>query len=481
MNFGSLTATEIHELVTSGQVSATELTSQVLDQIGRLNSSLNCFISTCEDYSLKLAEEIERKLTVGDNPGRLAGVPLAIKDNICVKDLPLTCASEILDGYISPYHATAVEKLTAEGAIIVGKTNLDEFGMGSSNEYSRHGRVKNPLDHDRVTGGSSGGSAASVAADLVPLALGTDSGGSVRQPASLCGIYGLRPTYGTVSRYGLVEFGSSFDQIGPLARNLTDLELIYSIISGCDERDATSLDYEYGHTNNTGAKSAQLKVGVISEYYDFDYQPEVKDCLNKMAELLENCDCEIIEVSLPHSDLALSCYYVLANAEASSNLARYDGVRYGRRTTGDQSLAGMYCRTRGQGFGPEVRRRIMLGTYVLSSGYYEAWYLKARQAKKLIRADFEQAFKLVDLILAPTSPTTAFKAGEKTVNPLDMYLADLFTIPPVLAGLPALSIPAGADKLGLPIGMQLSASRFREDLLFSVAHRLEELGGGGGE
>lgn len=481
MNFGSMTASEIRALVASGQVSATELTSQVLDKIGQLNSSLNCFINVCEDSALKHAHDLDRRIAGGYPPGRLAGVPLAVKDNISVKDLPLTCASRILDGFISPYNATVVEKLLAEDAIVIGKTNLDEFGMGSSSEYSYYGAVKNPIDHDRVAGGSSGGSAASVAAELVPLALGSDTGGSVRQPASLCGIYGFRPAYGTVSRYGLVEFCSSFDQVGPLARNLSDLELLHSIISGGDSRDATSLNYEYRQEDIFRNQVDGTRVGVVREYSDVDYQPEIRNRFESLKQVLRDNGFEVIEVTLPHIDLALSCYYVLADAEASSNLARYDGVRYGFRATDTGDWGEMYSRTRGQGFGMEARRRIMLGTYVLSSGYYESWYLKACQARKLIRADFEDAFEEVDLILTPTSPTTAFKAGKKTGNPLAMYQSDLFTIPPALAGLPSLSIPAGVDDSGLPIGMQLSASCFREDLLFSVARRIEELGGGDGE
>ncbi len=407
--------------------------------------------------------------------GKLFGIPVAIKDNICVKDELTTCSSKILEGFKSPYDATVIEKLKKEGAILLGKTNMDEFAFGSSCETSYYGPTYNPWDTSRIPGGSSGGSAASVAADETIMALGSDTGGSIRQPASLCGVVGLKPTYGRVSRYGLIAFASSLDQIGPITKTVEDCAILLNVIAGYDERDSTSVDIDVPDYTRALIKDVKgLNIGIPKEYFieglDADVKKAVFDSLNILREL----GAKTIEISLPHTEYALSVYYILAPAEASSNLARFDGVQYGFRIKDPDNLLALYGKTRSNGFGKEAKRRIILGTYSLSSGYYDAYYLKALKVRTLIKRDFDEAFKLCDCIITPTSPTCAFKLGEKVNKPLDMYLSDIFTIPVNLAGLPAISIPCGFNKENLPIGLQIIGKPFEEELLFRAAYTFEQ-------
>lgn len=407
----------------------------------------------------------------------LAGKTLAVKDNIAVRDLPLTCASEILRDYISPYSATAVERLEAAGATIVGKTNLDEFAMGSSSEFSIFGAVRNPVDPERVAGGSSGGSAAAVAGGFVDLALGSDTGGSVRQPASFCGVVGLKPTYGRVSRYGLVAFASSLDQIGVLSPTVMDAARALESMAGFDPRDATSVKEDVPAYSAQLEKlderlAAKLRIGIPAEYFGEGLQQDVRERIDTVIDRLKSLGCTMVPVSLPHTPLAIAMYYIISAAEASSNLARYDGVRYGKRAQRDDVLE-MYTRTREAGFGPEVKRRILLGTYVLSAGYYDAYYVKAQQVRRLLKEDFQSAFQQVDLLLTPTAPTTAFKLGSKLEDPLAMYLNDIYTVSMNLSGIPAMSIPVGVDDRNLPIGCQLAAPAFAEETIFQLGTIIE--------
>ena len=392
---------------------------------------------------------------------------IAIKDVLAIKDKPLTCSSKILENFNSLYTATAVQKLIDEDAIIIGKTNCDEFAMGSSNENSHFGVVKNPVNREYVPGGSSGGSAAAVAANLCDVSFGTDTGGSIRQPASFCGVYGLKPSYGRVSRYGLTAFASSFDSIGAFANNIDDIALVHEVISGFDPNDSTSENIEVPNYSSFSKNLENIKIGIPKEYFGEGLNPEIKDSINQQIEAIKSKGFEIVEISLPKTEYAIATYYILITAEASSNLARYDGARYGYRTNDKVNLKQMYTKSRSEGFGKEVKRRIMLGTYVLSAGYYDAYYKKAQQVRRLIQEDFKKAFESVDIILAPTTPTTAFKIGEKTEDPLEMYLGDIYTTSANLAGIPGINIPIGNDSKGLPIGMQLMADQFEEDLLLS--------------
>lgn len=412
---------------------------------------------------------------------QLSGIPVAIKDNICVKDELTTCASKILEGFRPPYDATVVEKLKNAGAALFGKTNMDEFAFGSSCENSCYFPTRNPWDVNRIPGGSSGGSAAAVAADEVTMALGSDTGGSIRQPASLCGVVGLKPTYGRVSRYGLIAFASSLDQIGPITKDVADSALLMNIISGHDERDTTSADIAVPDYTKSLVKDVKgLKIGIPKEYFIEGIDKDVKSALEKAINVLKDLGAVCSEVSLPHTEYAVSVYYIVATAEASSNLARFDGVRYGYRASGHQSarapvsMIDMVAQTRGEGFGAEAKRRIILGTFVLSSGYYDAYYLKAQKARTLIRNDFNEAFKKFDCIITPTSPTAAFKIGERLSDPLSMYLSDIFTISANLAGIPAISIPCGFTKENLPIGMQILAKPFDEETIFRAAYTYEQ-------
>lgn len=420
------------------------------------------------DKALARAKEIEAK-------GKLKGIPIAIKDNICTQDEETTCASHILEGFRPPYDATVIEKLRSEGAVLLGKTNMDEFAFGSSCETSYFGPTHNPWNLSLIPGGSSGGSAAAVVADEAILALGSDTGGSIRQPASLCGVVGLKPTYGRVSRYGLIAFASSLDQIGPLTKDVTDAALLMNVIAGFDERDSTSANVEVpDYLESLIADVKGLKIAIAQEYFSEGIDAQVKDAVEKSIELLKDLGATISEVSLPHTEYAVSTYYIIAPAEASSNLARFDGVQYGFREKKGGGLREMYEETRSNGFGPEAKRRIILGTFTLSSGYYDAYYLRAQKVRTLIKNDFDQLFKKYDCLIAPTSPTAAFPIGEKINDPLSMYLSDIFTISANLAGIPAISIPCGFTKDSLPIGLQILARPFDEEMLFRVAYTYEQ-------
>ncbi len=475
MKHYQLTIHEASDRLATGEFSAVELTQAVLERILAVDNDVKAYLTLTPEEALAQARAADERRAAGEDTP-LLGIPLAIKDVLCTQGIPTTCGSRILENFIPPYDATAVARLKAAGAIILGKTNVDEFAMGSSTENSAFFTTHNPWDLSRVPGGSSGGSGAAVAADECLGALGTDTGGSVRQPAAFCGVVGLKPTYGRVSRYGLVAFASSLDQIGVLTKNVTDAALLLGVIAGHDPRDSTSMDvpvpdYNGGLQGDNGLEGT--RVGVPKEYFIEGMQPEVEMAVRAAVDQLADLGAEIIEVSLPHTDYALPVYYLIAPAEASANLARYDGVRYGLRVDGD-GLIGMYKASRGQGFGPEVKRRIMLGTYALSAGYYDAYYLKAQKARTLIKADFDATFEQVDVIVTPTSPTTAFRIGEKTDDPLQMYLSDVFTLSMNLAGICGLSLPCGFDTDGLPIGMQVMGPAFGEEAVLRVAHAYEQ-------
>jgi len=448
----------------------TSLAGTIAENISRVNKDIHAFISVEKDTLEKRAGRIEAK----NKKGRLWGVPVATKDNICVKGELTTCASRILEGFRPPYSATVVEKLEEEGALIVARANMDEFAFGSSCETSCYGVTRNPCDTSRIPGGSSGGSAAAVAAGQVVAALGSDTGGSIRQPAALCGVVGLKPTYGRVSRYGLIAFASSLDQIGPLTRNVADSALMLEVISGHDKMDSTSVERPVPKYTDSLAKDIKgLTIGIPKEYFTSGIDDDVNERVHAAIDVIKRLGAKTIDISLPHTKYAVSCYYIIAPAEASSNLARYDGVHYGYRTKKADNLIDMYTFSRNEGFGEEAKRRILLGTYSLSSGYYEAYYLKAQKVRTRITEDFNKAFAVCDAILTPTSPTTAFKIGEKTDDPLKMYLSDIFTIPANLAGIPAISVPCGKGNGGLPVGVQFMAKPFAEETLFRVAHAYE--------
>jgi aspartyl-tRNA(Asn)/glutamyl-tRNA(Gln) amidotransferase subunit A len=473
-----LSLTEINALLSKGEISCRELTQAAITRAEKL-ASLNCFITLAGEDALNAADLIDPLIKRGGaSDTKLLGAPIGIKDMILTKGLRTTAASKILNKFIPPYDATVVRKLKTAGAVSLGKLNMDEFAMGSSNESSAFGAVRNPWDVSRVPGGSSGGSAAAVAAGIVPIALGTDTGGSIRQPAAFCGIVGLKPTYGRVSRYGVIAYASSLDQVGTFARNVRDCALATEAISGGDPNDATSVNLEAPRFESYLGRSIKgIKIGVPREYFIEGVSQDVKDATLKALKVLEGLGAIPVEISLPHTELAVAVYYILAPAEASSNLARYDGIRYGHRAKGELDLNTLYRRSRGEGFGIEVQRRILVGTYVLSSGFYDAYYLKAQKVRSLIVKDFHRAFsEQCDVILAPTTPTTAFKLGENSSDPLTMYLNDIFTIPVNLAGLPGLSMPCGfsSDKDGgLPIGLQLIGKPFDEGTIFQVASAYE--------
>lgn len=440
-------------------------TRAFLEKIRR--DTFNAFITVDEEGALRDAKAAEELLKSPD-AGALAGIPVAIKDNICTRGVRTTCASKILSEFVPSYDATVVRKLKEQGAVILGKTNLDEFAMGSTTTLSIAGPTRNPRDPSRTPGGSSGGSGAAVAAGLCAGALGSDTGGSIRMPASFCGITGLKPTYGSVSRYGLVAFASSLDQIGPMAPTVRDAAVLFDAIKGYDPLDSTSVPRDYTPTNLDGIDLKGLRIGVPKEFFGEGLNPEVEDAVRSGIAVLEDMGGRIVEIDLPHAGYGVAVYYIVATAEASSNLARYEGVRYGLRANDALDLGDMYARTRDMGFGPEVKRRIMLGTYALSAGYYDAYYRKASQVRTLIAEDFRKAFSQCDIIAGPTTPVTAFRLDEMIDDPLSLYLLDIYTIPANLAGLPALSIPCGFDSLGLPVGMQLMAPHFREDLLLGA-------------
>ncbi len=466
------TLAELSVDLKTGSVSSEELTGHFLDRIEQ-NKALNAFITVNSDQALAQAQAADQRLKRGDATP-LTGIPVALKDIFCAEGTLTTCGSKILSNFTAPYDATVVAKLKQAGAVILGKTNMDEFAMGSSSETSFYGEVKNPWDTSTVPGGSSGGSAAAVGARLAPAALGTDTGGSIRQPAALCGITGLKPSYGRVSRYGMIAFASSLDQGGPMTQTAEDAAYLLNVMAGFDERDSTSVDTEvpdYCATLKQNLKG--LKIGLPEEYFGDGLNAEVGKTIEAAIDQFKTMGAEIIDVSLPNSHLAVPCYYVLAPAEASSNLSRFDGVRYGYRAEEYNDLFDMYQKTRAQGFGDEVKRRIMIGTYALSAGYYDAYYLKAQQLRRLIAEDFKRAFEMCDVLMGPTSPTTAFRIGDKTDDPVAMYLNDIYTISVNLAGLPGISVAAGFDGQGLPIGLHMVGKYFDEARILNVAHQYQ--------
>jgi len=468
---------ELHRQLVNKERSAVEITQDFLNRIEAVDSQTKSFLTITADRALAQAKDVDQRIASGETIGPLAGIPLAIKDNLCTEGIPTTCASKVLENFTPPYESTVTQRLQAAGAVILGKANLDEFAMGSSTENSAYQLTANPWRLERVPGGSSGGSAAAVAAGECVAALGSDTGGSIRQPASFCGVVGVKPTYGLVSRYGLVAFASSLDQIGPLASCVEDAAMLLQGIAGYDPRDSTSLkvnipDYAKGLRPSLDRRNKR-RIGVIKETFGRGLDPIVEAAVEKAIAHLQDLGAAIEVVSCPQFRYGVPTYYIIAPSEASSNLARYDGVKYGMRRD-DSSLMSMYAKTRAEGFGAEVKRRIMIGTYALSAGYYDAYYLKAQKVRTLIKRDFEKAFGHVDVLVCPTVPTTAYLAGEKSDDPLSMYLGDLMTIPVNLAGLPAMSLPCGFDEDGMPIGMQLIGNVLREDLLFEVGYAYEQ-------
>jgi len=477
MDIIDYTVSELRDALYRKELSAREIVEVYLERIRRLDPKLRAFITVTEDLALSRAEEADRRIMRGE-PGALTGIPMGLKDVLCTRGVRTTCASRILESFVPPYNAHVVERLLDEGAIFLGKLNMDEFAMGSSTENSAFFPTRNPWDTNRIPGGSSGGSAVAVAARLSAAALGSDTGGSIRQPASHCGIVGMKPTYGRVSRYGLVAFASSLDQIGPMTRDVRDCAIILNVISGHDPRDSTSSPVEVpDYTKALNGDVKGKRIGIPKEYLGHGLSSSVEEGVNKAIRLLKENGAEIIDISLPHTEYAVAAYYIIAPSEASSNLMRYDGVKYGLRAEKYKDLMEMYKETRSKGFGPEVKRRIMLGTYSLSSGYYEAYYKKASQVRTLIRQDFMEAFRRCDCILTPVAPTPAFKIGEKVSDPLQMYLSDIFTIPVNLAGLPAISVPCSMSQEGLPIGVQFIGAPFREEDCISWASAFEAMRG----
>ena len=472
-NLATLTLSEMRKGLDLKEFSSKELVEASLSAIEK-HKNLNAFIEVASENARASAEESDKKLAKGES-APLLGIPVALKDMILTKGIRTTCGSKILSNFIPPYNATVTEKIKAAGAVIVGKTNQDEFAMGSSSETSHFGPVRNPWDPSKVPGGSSGGSAAAVAAGTVPLSLGTDTGGSIRQPASFCGIVGIKPTYGRVSRYGVVAYASSLDQVGPFARNVKDAALLLEILAGRCALDATSANTPVpSYTAALGRDIKGLRIGLPKEYFIPGMNKEVESSVKSAVQKLESLGAEIVEISLPTTEVALATYYIIAPAEASSNLSRYDGIRYGFRAEGTKDLKDLYCKTRSEGFGKEVRRRILIGTHVLSTGYYDAYYLKAQKVRALIAEDFKKSFKeKCDVIACPAAPSTAFTLGAKTSDPLEMYLSDVFTITVNLAGLPGMCLPCGFDGQGLPIGLQLIGKHFDEETLCKVAYAFE--------
>ncbi len=471
------TIASVRDALAAKQISARELTSSFYERISARNRELNAFLGLSPERAYAQADRMDSLVARGEPLPALAGLPLAVKDVLCTRGVPTTCASRILEGFKPPYDATAVGRLEGAGAVVLGKTNCDEFAMGGSNENSAYGPVRNPVALDHVPGGSSGGSAAAVAAGLAVAALGTDTGGSIRQPGAFCGITGMMPTYGRVSRYGLIAFASSLDRIGPFARTVRDAATIFSVMAGRDPMDSTSAPVPVDdYLGGLGKPVAGLRIGVPDDYFGEGLDAEVRKKVEAGIALLERLGCRRVSLRMPHTEYAVATYYLIATAEASSNLARYDGVRYGLRVAGG-TLIEMYRKTRGRGFGAEVKRRIMLGTYALSAGYYEAYYLKAQKARALIARDFARAFEEVDAIVTPTSPVPAFRLGERTADPLAMYLADIYTVTGSLAGLPGISVPCGRTSRGLPIGLQIYGPAFGEARMLQLAEGFERAGG----
>ena len=475
MNITELTVHELQQKLKSKELTIKEIMESYCERINEKEPEVEAFVTTYLEEAKAEAQKVQEKLDNGEDLGEYAGIPIGIKDNLCMKGTKTTCSSKMLENFVSPYDATVIEKLKDENIISLGKLNMDEFAMGSSTESSYFKKTKNPWNLNKVPGGSSGGSAAAVAANMVPWALGSDTGGSIRQPASLCGVVGLKPTYGLVSRYGLVAFASSLDQIGPITKDVRDSAMLLSLIAGHDEKDTTSEEIEKkDYTKALKNDVKGLKIGVPKEFFGEGINEEVKKELTKAIETYKELGAEVEEFSLDVAKYALATYYIIACAEASSNLGRFDGIRYGYRTPEYSNLKEIYKKSRSEGFGPEVKRRIILGTYVLSSGYYDAYYKKAQQVRTLVSNEFSKAFEKYDVILIPTSPVTAFNIGEKSNNPLEMYLADICTVSVNIAGVPAISIPCGVDSNGLPIGMQLIGNKFEEEKILNAAYTFEQ-------
>ena len=475
MKIQELTAHQIHKLLIKKEISCQEVVLEIFKSIEEKEKDIHAYLSLNQEKVILQAKSIDEKIKRGEPLLSLEGIPIAIKDNMCISGEKTTCASKILENFISPYDATVIKKLKEKGLIFIGKTNMDEFAFGSSTENSYFGATHNPHNLERVPGGSSGGSAAAVASAEATLALGSDTGGSIRQPAAFCGVVGLKPTYGSVSRFGLVAFASSLDQIGPLTKDVTDSALLMNIIAGYDPLDSTSVNKPVpDYTKTLIPEVKGVKIGIPREYFISGIEQEVEDNVKKSIKLLEEAGAELQEISLPHTEYGIATYYIIATAEASANLERFDGIRYGYRSKNSETLAQLYENSRAEGFGAEAKRRIMLGTYVLSAGYYDAYYRKGQRVRTLIKEDFDQAFKKVDVILTPTSPTTAFEIGEKINDPLKMYLADIFTVSANLAGIPAISVPCGLSKEKLPIGLQIIGSAFGEEKIFQIAFALEQ-------
>lgn len=470
-----MTLTELSAHLAAGDLSSVEVTRAYIDRIQAVEGKVGAYVTTCFDTAIAQAEEADRRRAAGEDVHPLCGVPVAVKDNICTEGVRTTCSSRMLENFIPPYSATVYEKLREAGCVLLGKTNLDEFAMGSTTENSAFHPTRNPRDLTRVPGGSSGGSAACVAAEEAPFSLGSDTGGSIRQPAAFCGVVGMKPTYGAVSRYGLIAFASSLDQIGPMTRTVADNALAMELLCGHDRRDTTSVDRAYpSMTAQLDAGVAGLRVGLPKEMFAEGLAPEVRAQVLHAAEVLKRLGAEVREVSIPSLAYALPAYYVLSSAEASSNLARFDGVRYGHRAAEYADLEELYVKSRSEGFGAEVKRRILLGTYTLSAGYFDAYYKKALQVRTLIIRDIERVMADCDVLLGPVAPTTAYRLGEKTMSPLEMYLGDIHTVPVNIAGIPALSMPCGSDAEGLPVGLQLMGAAFSEPMLYRVGSALEK-------
>jgi len=475
MNITELTVHELQEKLKNKELTITEITKAYADRINEKEKDVQAFVTTLTDEAVKQAEEIQAKVESGEISGEFAGIPIGIKDNMCTKGVKTTCSSRMLENFIAPYDATVVENLNKENIINLGKLNMDEFAMGGSTEYSYFKKTRNPWNLNKVPGGSSGGSAAAVAANLVPWALGSDTGGSIRQPSSFCGVVGLKPTYGLVSRYGLVAFASSLDQIGPITKDVYDSAMLLNLIAGHDERDTTSSNIEKkDYTKCLKNDVKGLKIGVPKEFFGEGINEEVKKSLETAIEKYKEMGAVVEECSLDIAKYSLATYYIIACAEASSNLGRFDGIRYGYRAKEFKNLRDLYKKSRSEGFGPEVKRRIILGTYVLSSGYYDAYYKKAQQVRTLVMNEFNKAFEKYDVILTPTSPTVAFDIGSKSDNPLEMYLADICTVSVNIAGLPGISVPCGVDSQGMPIGMQLIGNKFQEETILNAAYTYEQ-------
>ena len=475
MDITNLTVHELMEKLGNNELTSEEITKAYVDRINDKEKDVNAFVTTLCDEALEKAKKMDEKRKSGDIKSNLAGIPIGIKDNLCTKGVKTTCSSRMLEDFIAPYDATVVEKLNNEDLIDLGKLNMDEFAMGASTEYSYFKKTSNPWNLKRVPGGSSGGSAAAVAAELVPWALGSDTGGSIRQPASFCGVVGLKPTYGLVSRYGLVAFASSLDQIGPITKDVTDAAILLNLIAGHDERDTTSYDMpKKDYTKALKGDVKGLKIGIPKEYFGEGINEEVKEQLEEAIETYKKLGAEVEEISLDIAKYALATYYIIACAEASSNLGRFDGIRYGHRAENFSNLKELYRNSRSEGFGAEVKRRIILGTYVLSSGYYDAYYKKAQQVRTLVKREFDKAFEKYDVLLTPTSPTVAFEMGTRSNNPLEMYLADICTVSVNIAGLPGISIPCGVNSENMPIGMQLIGNKFEEEKILNAAYAFEK-------